>query len=158
MSDTEREAIVGIGEKPVVERRATATGVLHLSENSVAAIKSSEVSKGDVIEASTVAAVQAVKMTPNIVPHCHPIPIEGCTVDWEWEGNSLRCTVKVSARYRTGVEMEALTGVSVGLLCAWDMVKPLEKDESGQYPIAQISDIHVTEKYKGTALANVDVL
>tara|TARA_B100001123_G_scaffold371900_1_gene435443 strand:+ start:182 stop:634 length:453 start_codon:yes stop_codon:yes gene_type:complete len=150
LSDTEREAIVEIGEKPMVERRAKATGMLHLSEATVKSVKSGQVAKGDVIEASTIAAVQAVKMTPSIVPHCHPIPIEGCKVEWDWEGNSLRCTVKVSARYRTGVEMEALTGVSAGLLCAWDMVKPLEKDDDGQYPQARISDIVVLEKYKGS--------
>ena len=134
----------------MVERRAKATGILHLSEATVKSVKSGQVAKGDVIEASTIAAVQAVKMTPSIVPHCHPIPIEGCKVEWDWEGNSLRCTVKVSARYRTGVEMEALTGVSAGLLCAWDMVKPLEKDDDGQYPEARISDIVVLEKYKGS--------
>ena len=134
----------------MVERRAKATGILHLSEATVKSVKSGLVAKGDVIEASTIAAVQAVKMTPSIVPHCHPIPIEGCKVEWDWEGNSLRCTVKVSGRYRTGVEMEALTGVSAGLLCAWDMVKPLEKDDDGQYPQARISDIVVLEKYKGS--------
>ena len=150
MSDAEREAIVEIGEKPMVERRAKATGLLHLSGATVTSVKSGQVAKGDVIEASTIAAVQAVKMTPSIVPHCHPIPIEGCKVEWTREGNSLRCTVKVSARYRTGVEMEALTGVSAGLLCAWDMVRPLEKDDDGQYPQARISDIVVLEKYKGS--------
>jgi cyclic pyranopterin phosphate synthase len=148
VNKNERESIVDIGEKPIVVRRAIATGLLHLSQASVTAIQTGEVAKGDVQEASTIAAIQAVKITPTIVPHCHPIPIEGCHVKWGWEGNALRCTVEVSARYRTGVEMEALVGVSAGLLCAWDMVKPLEKDEFGQYPNARMTDIVVLEKHK----------
>ena len=70
-------------------------------------------------------------------------------MEWNWEGSVLRCTVTVKAKYRTGVEMEALTGVSAGLLCAWDMVKSMEKDDTGQYPYVRISDIVVLEKLKG---------
>lgn len=147
--DKEIEGIVEIGAKPVVARRAVATGRLNLSEQSAHAIQNKLVKKGDVLEASTIAAIQAVKDTPRIVPHCHPIPLEGCNVKWSWEGPSLRCTVSVSAHYKTGIEMEALTGVSAGLLCALDMVKSIEKDESGQYPGTSISDIVVVEKFKG---------
>ena len=134
-------AIVEIGTKPVVERKAIATGLLKLSEDSVLAIKENRVSKGNVLEASTIAVIQAVKETPRIIPHCHPIPLEGCDVEWVWEETNLRCTVTVSAHYKTGIEMEALTGVSAGLLCALDMVKSFEKNESGQYPNTMISDI-----------------
>jgi cyclic pyranopterin phosphate synthase len=147
--DKEIEGIVEIGSKPIVERRATATGLLNLTQQSSEAIQNKTVKKGDVLEASTIAAIQAVKDTPRIVPHCHPIPLEGCKVNWSWEGNSLRCTVQVSAHYKTGIEMEALTGVSAGLLCALDMVKSMEKDDQGQYPSTSISDIVVVEKFKG---------
>ena len=147
--EREIEGIVEIGSKAVVERRATATGLLNLSAESAQAIQSKSVKKGDVLEASTIAAIQAVKDTTRIVPHCHPIPLEGCKVQWAWEGNALRCTVHVSAHYKTGIEMEALTGVSAGLLCALDMVKSIEKDENGQYPGTSISDIVVLEKFKG---------
>jgi cyclic pyranopterin phosphate synthase len=147
--DKSIQGVVDIGSKPIVERRATATGLLHLTSDSADAIKSKAVKKGDVIEASTIAAIQAVKDTPRIIPHCHPIPLEGCKIDWSWEGNSLRCTVNVSAHYKTGIEMEALTGVSAGLLCALDMVKSFEKDSSGQYPNTMISDIVIVEKIKG---------
>lgn len=147
--DKEIEGIVEIGSKPIVERRATATGLLNLTHQSSEAIQNQTVKKGDVLEASTIAAIQAVKDTPRIVPHCHPIPLEGCKVNWSWEGNSLRCTVQVSAHYKTGIEMEALTGVSAGLLCALDMVKSIEKDDQGQYPGTSISDIVVVEKFKG---------
>lgn len=144
----EIQGIVEIGNKPIVERKAIATGVLHLQEATKNAIVEKKVKKGDVLEASTIAAIQAVKETPRIIPHCHPIPLEGCKVDWVWEGTSLRCTVHVSAHYKTGIEMEALTGVSAGLLCVLDMIKSLEKDENGQYPHASISDIRVLEKIK----------
>ena len=142
------QGVVDIGDKPIVHRRAVATGLLQLSAASKKAIISGDVKKGDVVEASTIAAIQAVKETPRIIPHCHPIPLEGCKVDWKWEDQSLRCTVQVSAHYRTGIEMEALTGVAAGLLCALDMVKSFEKDVNGQYPETSISDIVVLEKHK----------
>ncbi|MCS5526878.1 MAG: cyclic pyranopterin monophosphate synthase MoaC [Candidatus Poseidoniales archaeon] len=144
------DGIVPIGHKPIVERSAVATGLLRLSSDSADAIRNGLIAKGDVLEASTVAAIQAVKDTPRIIPHCHVIPIEGCNVSWDWEEDSLRCTLSVSAHWKTGVEMEAIVGVSAGLLCAWDMVKSLEKDDQGQYPETQIESIQVLEKKKGS--------
>ncbi len=149
MVELSTEGIIDVGKKPIVLRRATASGVLHLSNSTKQVIVLKKVAKGDVLEASTIAAIQAAKMTPTIVPHCHPIPLESCKVDWAWEEECLRCTVSVSAHYRTGVEMEALTSVCAGLLCAWDMVKSLEKDDEGQYPSAKMTDIVVIEKFKG---------
>ncbi len=146
---TDIDGIVPVGHKPIIERTAVATGILNLSPDSADAIQNSLVAKGDVLEASTVAAIQAVKDTPRTIPHCHVIPIESCNVSWEWNGNNLRCTVTVSAYWKTGVEMEALCGVNTGLLCAWDMVKSLEKDSRGQYPDTRIQDIRVLEKRKG---------
>ncbi len=145
------DAIVPVGHKPIVERMAVATGILELNQDSADAIRNGLVSKGDVLEASMVAAIQAVKETPRSIPHCHIIPIESCSVVWDWEGNNLRCTVYVSAHWKTGVEMEALCGVSTGLLCAWDMVKSIEKDDKGQYPMTKIREIRVLEKRKGEA-------
>ena len=142
------DGIVPIGHKPIVERIAVATGFLNLSPDSADAIQNGLVSKGDVLEASTVAAIQAVKDTPRMIPHCHVIPIESCNVSWDWEENNLRCTVTVSAHWKTGVEMEALCGVSNGLLCAWDMIKSLEKNSEGQYPETKIHNIRVLEKRK----------
>ena len=142
------DGVIDISEKNVVQRKATATGLLYLSEDSKVAITEKQIKKGDVIEASTIAAIQAVKDTPRIIPHCHPIPLEGCNVYWAWEGNNLRCSVSVNANYKTGIEMEALTGVSAGLLCAFDMVKSIEKDNDGQYPDTAIGDIRVLKKFK----------
>ena len=149
LSEKSIEGIVNIGSKPVVERRATAKGRVILNQATKAAIVSGGIKKGDVLEASTIAAIQAVKDTPRIIPHCHPIPLEGTSVDWSWEDTSLWCSVTVSAHYKTGIEMEALTGVAAGLLCAFDMVKSLEKDDNGQYPVARITDLEVVEKFKG---------
>ena len=135
--------IVDIGSKPVVEREAIATGFIAISADSIDAVANGRSPKGDVREASTIAAIQAVKETPRTLPHCHPIPIEGCAVDWKIEEGGLRCTVSVRTHWATGVEMEALCGVSAGLLCAWDMLKPIEKDSKGQYPDVRIQDIRV---------------
>ena len=119
LMEKEIKAIVDITEKSVIRRSATATGLLKISQSARTAIINDEVKKGNVIEASTIAAVQAVKETPRIIPHCHPIPLEGCDVNWNLDGDGLRCNVSVLAHYKTGIEMEAITGVCAGLLCAW---------------------------------------
>ena len=142
------DAIIPVGHKPIVERTAVATGILELSPDSADAIRNGLVAKGDVLEASMVAAIQAVKETPRAIPHCHIIPIESCSVVWDWEGDHLRCTIRVSAHWKTGVEMEALCAVATGLLCALDMVKSFEKDDHGQYPSTEIYGIRVLEKRK----------
>jgi len=152
MSEKRIEGIVEIGHKPVVERRAVAEGRLKLQHTTKTAIVEGAIKKGDVLEASTIAALQAVKDTPRIIPHCHPIPLEGTSVDWRWEGDHLCCTVEVAAHYKTGIEMEALTGVAAALLCAFDMVKSLEKDEDGQYPTAVMEGLRVLDKHKGSTV------
>ena len=144
----EIEGIVDVSDKKVIKRVATATGKLELSQQSIDAITANQVKKGNVIEASTIAAIQAVKETPRILPHCHPIPLEGCDVHWEISSTSLHCTVTVTANYKTGIEMEAITGVCAGLLCALDMVKSHEKDQHGQYPTSEISQVKIISKFK----------
>ncbi len=143
------DGIVDVGTKPKIEREAVASGHIILSSKSIKAILEGLSPKGDVREASTIAAIQSVKETSRSLPHCHPIPIEGCTVDWELGEGKLFCTVSVRTHWTTGVEMEALSGVSAGLLCAWDMLKPFEKDEYGQYPSTRIQEIRVISKKKG---------
>ena len=142
------DGVVDISSKEIVKRSATATGIVKLNKQSINAITNKTVKKGDVLEASTIAAIQAVKETPRIIPHCHPIPLEGCTVNWEVLSDSLRCTVDVVAHYKTGIEMEAITGVCAGLLCALDMVKSFEKDADGQYPNSEICEVKIVKKYK----------
>ena len=142
------KAVVDITEKSIIKRTAKATGLLKISTNARTAIINDAVKKGNVIEASTIAAIQAVKETPRIIPHCHPIPLEGCDVDWNLDEEGLRCDVSVVAHYKTGIEMEAITGVCAGLLCALDMIKSFEKDSTGQYPNTEICDVKIIEKLK----------
>ena len=142
------DAIVDITNKKDTVRIATASGILRLNKKSIGAIRDKSVKKGDVIEASTIAAIQAVKETPRIIPHCHPIPLQACDVNWNIENDLLRCTVTVKATYKTGIEMEAITGVCAGLLCALDMVKSFEKDEQGLYPKTTIDEVKIIDKVK----------
>jgi len=140
--------MVDITDKPPVFRKATATGAIRLQEATIEAIKLGQVKKGDVLTTARLAAILAVKDTPRLIPLCHPIPITGLDVNFEIEVRRVRATVTVTSLGRTGVEMEALTGVAVALLNVWDMVKYLEKDETGNYPETEMETIRVIEKRK----------
>jgi len=144
--------MVDITSKEVTYREAIAEGVIRLRRETVRMIKEGRIEKGDVFSVATVAAILAVKNTPNIIPLTHNIPITSVKVDYEFIGEDsilVRVTVKTTAK--TGVEMEALTGVSAALLTIWDMVKKYEKDERGQYPSTVITNIRVTHKIKKSA-------
>ncbi|WP_457620293.1 cyclic pyranopterin monophosphate synthase MoaC [Methanopyrus sp.] len=130
-------------------RIAEATGFLRLTEDGVKAVKSGEShpqGKGDPIEVAKVAAMLAVKRTPELVPHCHPVKITGVDIDVEVLEDGVKMTVRVKSEGKTGVEMDALTGLVIGLVTLWDMVKYAEKDEEGQYPRTRIEDVRVVEK------------
>jgi cyclic pyranopterin phosphate synthase len=140
--------MVDITDKPPVFRTATATGCIRLKRSTVEAISSGNIKKGDVLTVARMAAILAAKDTPRLIPLCHPIPLTGLDVNFELEEDLVRATVRVTSVGKTGVEMEALTGVSVALLNIWDMVKYLEKDETGNYPNTKIEMIRVSEKRK----------
>ena len=140
--------MVDITSKPQVYRRATATGSIRLRESTLRAVRWGETKKGDPLATARLAAILAVKETPRLIPFCHPIPITGLEVGFELEEMRVRATVTVTSFGRTGVEMEALTGVGAALLNIWDMVKYLEKDETGNYPETAIEEIRVLEKRK----------
>ena len=144
-----RGGMVEITEKPVTGRRAVASGIIRLKGSTVESIREGGVKKGDVLTVARVAAIQAVKEAPRTIPMCHPIPITGVEVDFVLLPAAVRATVAVTSVGRTGVEMEALAGVSAALLNVWDMVKYLEKDGTGNYPSTSIEDIRVVEKRKG---------
>ena len=141
--------MIDISDKKPILRKAIAEGIIKLKKETLEKVKAGEIKKGDPFEVARVAAILAVKRTPEIVPHCHPIPIEHVKVDFWLEEGVIRVRCEVKAIAKTGVEMEALTGVSVALLTIWDMVKYLEKDERGQYPDTEIVSIKVLEKVKG---------
>ena len=149
--DEKLAGMVDITEKPPVFRKATATGSIRLQEASLEAIRMGQVKKGDVLTTARLAAILAVKDTPRLIPLCHQIPITGLEVNFEIEERRVRATVTVTSLGRTGVEMEALTGVAAALLNVWDMVKYLEKDETGNYPQTEIEEIRVMEKRKQTS-------
>jgi cyclic pyranopterin monophosphate synthase len=140
--------MVDVSGKAEVHRRAVATGRIHLRPETLAAIREGAVVKGNVLATARVAATMAVKDTSRVIPLCHPIPIAGVEVGFTEGESYLEATVEVKSTGRTGVEMEALTGVSVALLTVWDMVKSAEKDGKGQYPVTRIGGIRVVEKTK----------
>lgn len=141
--------MVDVGDKKDVRRRAIATGEIALRPATLTAIKAGRVAKGDTLVASEVAALQAIKKVWEVLPHTHQIPITSARVNLKVGDGFVSATVTVEATYKTGVEMEALYGVSVALLTVWDMVKSLEKDENGQYPGTKIREIRLLSKVKG---------
>jgi cyclic pyranopterin phosphate synthase len=140
--------MVDISEKPPAWREAVAWGRIRLKPSTIQLIREGRVEKGDVEAVARLAAIMAVKKTPEIVPLCHPIPITWVGVDVETGSSHVDITVTVRTTARTGVEMEALTGVAAALLAVWDMVKKYEKDEAGQYPYTLIEGIRVLRKIK----------
>lgn len=146
----DRAVMVDVSEKEIVDRRAIASGEILLSDSTIERIKNGTVEKGNVLSTARTAAILGVKRTPELIPMCHQIPITGVDVNFTFEKNSLVANVEVRSLGRTGVEMEALTGVSVALLTVWDMVKSIEKDNTGNYPHTSIRNIRVLEKVKGT--------
>jgi cyclic pyranopterin phosphate synthase len=143
-----RARMVDISYKEKSVRRAVAIGYIQLKPETIEAIRHRRVEKGNVLATARIAAVQAVKRTWDTIPMCHQIPITHVDVDFDVEDERVKATVEVRSVGRTGVEMEALHGVSLALLTVWDMVKSAEKDETGNYPVTAISDIRVEEKVK----------
>jgi cyclic pyranopterin monophosphate synthase len=139
---------VDISKKPVVYREATAVGRIRLKRGTLALIKRGKLEKGDAVSLASMTAVVAAKQTPNIVALCHPLKIERTEPMVKLGEDWLEVRVTVSAHEKTGVEMEALTAVSVALLNVWDVVKTYEKDSRGQYPRTAIESIRVTRKVK----------
>ena len=145
----DRAQMVDISNKGDVVREATASGRIYLRPETLAAIREGTVVKGNVLATARVAATLSVKNTPALIPMCHSIPISAITVDFTEGEGYIETSVMVKSTGKTGVEMEALTGVSVALLTVWDMVKSAEKDKDGQYPVTRIEAIRVVEKKKG---------
>ena len=145
----ERAQMVDISGKGDVVREAVAAGKIYLRPETLAAIREGTTVKGNVLATARVAATLSVKNTPNLIPMCHQIPISSIAVDFAEGDGFIEAIVRVKSAGKTGVEMEALTGVSIALLTIWDMVKSAEKDANGQYPCTRIEEIRVVEKKKG---------
>jgi len=145
----DKAQMVDISGKGDVVREAVATGKIYLRPDTLAAIRRGTVVKGNVLTTARVAATLSVKNTHVLIPMCHAIAISAIAVDFSDGDGYIKTRVRVKSTGKTGVEMEALTGVSVALLTIWDMVKSAEKDADGQYPVTRMEDIRVIEKRKG---------
>jgi cyclic pyranopterin phosphate synthase len=145
--------MVDVSNKLEVFREATAKGTIKLKTETIRLIEKGGISKGDPLYTARIAGIMAAKKTSNLVPLCHPLPLTNVEVDAEIVNSStVQVSSTVKTKAQTGVEMEALTATTVGLLTIWDMVKQYEKDAEGQYPSTLIKNIRVTKKLKKGAL------
>ena len=140
-----------VDRKPLVFRRARVEGTLRVRPSTLRAIRAGTVEKGDPLRTGELAGLLAMKRPPDLIPHCHPIPLTGGRVEARVGRGGVRVLAEAEAVYRTGVEMEALTAAAVALLTVWDMVKYLEKNADGGYPTARIDGLRVVQKEKGDA-------
>ncbi len=147
--DGSKVRMVDVTQKKPVVRIAKAEGFIRLKSDTISAIVENKVAKGNVLVTANVAGILAVKKTPELIPMCHPIPITSVTIDFDVQNDGVRVVCTVKSVGKTGVEMEALVGASTALLTIWDMVKSLEKDNTGNYPHTRIEYIKVSEKAKG---------
>ena len=119
--------MVDVSAKPETARAATATGRIAMSAQAAAAIRDGTVRKGDVLAVARVAGIMAAKRTSDLIPLCHPLPITRVALDLVVRDDAVEATATVATTGRTGVEMEALTAVSVALLTIYDMAKALDR-------------------------------
>jgi len=121
--------MVDVGDKPVTHRVAVAAGRIRMSPLTLDLIRAGTTKKGDVLGVARIAAIQGAKKTSELIPLCHPLPITRVAVEFSLDGeaNCVECTARVETRGQTGVEMEALTAVQVGLLTIYDMVKSADR-------------------------------
>lgn len=141
VNEAGKAEMVDVGTKPDQYRQATASGIIQLLPETIQLIKSNQIKKGDVLTLAEIAGIQAAKQTPNLIPLCHilllnKVKIETSIIEG---GVEVKCIVK--SQGKTGVEMEALTGVSVALLTIYDMCKAVDKS-------MVIDQIHLIEKIK----------
>ena len=139
---------VDVSGKPMVRREAVARGFIKLKPETIRMIKEGRVEKGDPLQVAKLGGINAVKFTPILLPLCHQLKIDNVSIETRLMDDGVEVVARVKAFERTGVEMEALTAVSIALLNVWDVVKAYEKDERGQYPETEITEIKVLEKLK----------
>lgn len=138
--------MVDVSEKPDSTRTAIARGEIHMKKETLELIRAGQIKKGDVLTVAQIAGITASKRTSDLIPLCHPLPLSKVDVDLELDdslpGVVITATAKVTGK--TGVEMEALTAVSVAALTVYDMAKAAEKT-------MKIQNIRLLEKYGGTS-------
>jgi cyclic pyranopterin phosphate synthase len=145
LDSTGRAAMVDVGGKPITARIAVAEGFITLQPATVRAITVGEVPKGEVLNTARIAGILAAKRTGELIPLCHPLPIDSVSVDFKFEGDfrlKIIATAKITGK--TGVEMEALTAVTVAALTVYDMCKAIDKTMS-------IDGVKLVSKTGGTS-------
>lgn len=135
--------MVDVTAKPPTHRRATASGRLRTRPDVVAQIMSGDLPKGEALSTARIAGILAAKQTPHLIPLCHPLPLSSITVDFRAEGDAVIMVATVTTTAPTGVEMEALTAVSIAALTLFDMVKAVDAT-------AVIESVRVEAKSGGT--------
>ncbi|MFV8606198.1 cyclic pyranopterin monophosphate synthase MoaC [Ralstonia pseudosolanacearum] len=143
--DTAGQAhMVDVGDKAVTHRVAVATGLIHMLPTTFALVRDGTAKKGDVLGIARIAAIQGAKRTSDLIPLCHPLALTKVAVDFELDeaDRTVRCTVRAETHGQTGVEMEALTAVQVGLLTIYDMCKAVDRG-------MVIGDVRLMEKRGG---------
>ena len=136
--------MVDVAAKDVTHRVARASGVIRMQPETFRLVAQGQAKKGDVLAVARIAAIQGAKRTADLVPLCHPLPITRVAVEFELDepASTVRCTAQVETLGRTGVEMEALTAVQVGLLTVYDMLKAADRG-------MVMDGVHVLEKHGG---------
>jgi len=134
--------MVDVGDKAVTQRRAIAAGRIAIAADALAAIRDGAAKKGDVLAVARVAGIMAAKKTADLIPLCHPLPLTRVTLDLALDDSGITATASTATDGKTGVEMEALTAVSVALLTIYDMAKAMDRAMT-------ISDIRLLEKAGG---------
>ncbi len=144
LDENDRPKMVDVGDKNETERVAVASGIIEVTKEAYEAVINNTAKKGPVLQTAVIAAIMGVKQTSNLIPMCHPLNLTGINCDVEelpqLPGFKLIVTAKLKGK--TGVEMEALTGVSIGLLTIYDMLKAIDKG-------MVIRDIMLEEKKGG---------
>lgn len=143
-NDQGRAKMVNVGEKPITQRVAVAAGRVLVNEHTFSLIRSGGMKKGDVLTVAQIAGVMGAKRTPDLIPMCHIVQVEGIDLELhlDEERQSVEITASVCCDGRTGVEMEALTAVSTAALTVYDMCKAVQKDMT-------ITDIRLLSKTGG---------
>lgn len=133
--------MVDIGQKPAQRRVASAEGMVHCAPATIAALRAQALPKGDVLTVAKIAAINGAKRTDELIPLCHSLPIDAIEVEFGIEDDGVKIRARVSTTAKTGVEMEALTAVTMAALTIYDMCKAVDKT-------MVLGGIRVTEKSK----------
>jgi cyclic pyranopterin phosphate synthase len=142
--ETGQAHMVDVGAKEDTHRIAIAAGAIRMKPETLAIIQSGTAKKGDVLGIARIAAIMAAKRTSDLIPLCHPLPLTRIAVDFSIDAaqSSVKCTARVETHGKTGVEMEALTAVQIGLLTIYDMCKAVDRG-------MVMTDVRVLEKHGG---------